>query len=268
MAALLRTLNTSGTEILVFFPVKAQSYYYGILLRKLASGKWIIFSPDLDEYPGSYSRLKLCPLERNAAFPAVIDTDVIYAFDAGDIISAVLSGVRWQVRVFADVLGRPDPAPTSAPDWHYKWLGANAVLERFIEKILEEYKALGDDTTELVVADAPTRLQSLGGVAIKLERVNQFIWRGGMAENSAVDRELSTLFKILRLFILYDQCDPANSAAVEELVRCIIEIQSAVRKRFKHPDFDGLDVQAAAVADEVGRACAQAYQSWMADGVH
>lgn len=54
-------------------------------------------------------------------------------------------------------------------------------------------------------------------------------------------------------------------ALIEQVVRRIIEIQTAVRRNPKHPTFDSFDYNTRGTVDEVGGARAPGYGEWMAE---
>ena len=83
-------------------------------------------------------------------------------------------------------------------------------------------------------------------------RLNAFMRKSGVSENSSVAHELRNLVQIVRLAISYDQLDPANVASIEQAVRRIHEIQQAVHRNLKHPDFSGLSIGTIGSSDEIG----------------
>lgn len=92
-----------------------------------------------------------------------------------------------------------------------------------------------------------------------------FMRKSGLSDHSAAAHELKNLLQVLRLGISYDQLDVSNLAAMEQVVRRIVEIQIAVRRNPKHPTFDSFDYNTRGTVDEVGGARAAGYFEWMAE---
>ena len=86
-----------------------------------------------------------------------------------------------------------------------------------------------------------------------------------LSDNSAASHELKNLLGVLRLAVSYDQIDCSNLASIEQVVRRIIEIQTAVRRNPKHPTFDSFDYNTRGSVDEVGGDRAPGYGEWMAE---
>ncbi|CAK0822647.1 unnamed protein product, partial [Prorocentrum cordatum] len=93
--------------------------------------------------------------------------------------------------------------------------------------------------------------------------LNAFMRKSGVSENSSVAHELWNLVQIVRLGISYDQIDPTNLACIEQAVRRIHEIQQAIRRNPKHPDFTGLDIGTTGSCDEIGGARLHSFDSWL-----
>lgn len=94
---------------------------------------------------------------------------------------------------------------------------------------------------------------------------SSFMRKSGLAENSAASHEYKNLLSVLRLSIAYDQIDPTNLACIEQVVRRVLEIQTAVRRNPKHPTFDSFDYNLRGTVDEVGGARASQYAEWIAE---
>ena len=75
---------------------------------------------------------------------------------------------------------------------------------------------------------------------------NHYIQVSGLAPASPLGHEVRNLFNAVRHFVEYDHLDPANSAGLELLCRRILQIQIAVCRSAKHPDFSNLDAIPAA----------------------
>ena len=94
---------------------------------------------------------------------------------------------------------------------------------------------------------------------------SSFMRKSGLAENSAASHEYKNLLGVLRRSIVYDQVDPTNLACIEQVVRRVLEIQTAVRRNPKHPTFDSFDYNLRGTVDEVGGARASQYAEWIAE---
>ena len=77
----------------------------------------------------------------------------------------------------------------------------------------------------------------------------QFEVASGLAPKSALAHELRMHFTSLVLAIGVDRTDPHQSAAIEHICRRIVQIQKAVRRCAKSPDFEGLEAYMRHTAD-------------------
>lgn len=75
-----------------------------------------------------------------------------------------------------------------------------------------------------------------------------FMRKSGLSDHG------KNLLQILWLSSSYDQLDVSNIAAMEHVVRRVLEIQIAVRRNPKHPTFDSFDCNTRGSVDEVGGA--------------
>ena len=94
--------------------------------------------------------------------------------------------------------------------------------------------------------------------------INHYINVSGLAANGALAHELRTLFNALRHLGEYDQTDAPNLAGAELLARRVIQIQRAVKRSAKHPDFTGLDSIMASNLDETGGIVTSKFDEWVA----
>ena len=65
----------------------------------------------------------------------------------------------------------------------------------------------------------------------------EWLRTSGVSENSSVAREHRILCESLRLGVVYDQFNLANSAMAEHITRRIIQREMAVARGNKHPDY-------------------------------
>ena len=127
--------------------------------------------------------------------------------------------------------------PEAFPDWPHR--GPKATKD-FLESVLEN----GGDLSTYHAA---------------------FMRKSGLSDHSAAAHELKNLLQILKIAISCDQLDVSNVAAMEQVVRRVLEIQIAVRRNPKHPTFDSFDYNTRGSVDEIGGARAAGYFEWTAE---
>ena len=93
--------------------------------------------------------------------------------------------------------------------------------------------------------------------------VNHYISVSGLATTSAHAHELRTLFSILRHMVEVDQLDASNLASAEMVSRRILQMQRAIRRNPRHPDYTGLDTMMANALDESGGIVASKFEEWL-----
>ena len=71
------------------------------------------------------------------------------------------------------------------------------------------------------------------------------------------------LLDLMRLSFDYDGLDGVNLASVEMIVRRLIQIETAVRRNPKSPDFTGLESLLEATEDETGGAVLPDFFTWL-----
>lgn len=103
-------------------------------------------------------------------------------------------------------------------------------------------------------------LEASGDIEVYL---GHFLRKSGASDNIACTHELKNLLGIVHLAYSYDQMDVSNLASIELAVRRILEIQAAVRRNPRHPQFDSFDSAVAGSTDEGGGARATTYNEWL-----
>ena len=90
-------------------------------------------------------------------------------------------------------------------------------------------------------------------------------WRtkSGVSTSSGVCRTHRRICEGLDQAISYDQLDFANCAVIEHLARWLYEVESAVRRNPKVPDFTNLDGIFAAPMAEDGRMQLPTFSKWV-----
>ena len=89
--------------------------------------------------------------------------------------------------------------------------------------------------------------------------------KSGVNVNGAAAREHFFLSEVLRWEVQFDQLDVSMLASTELLFRRLVQIEAAVRRNPKVPDFSGLDVLMSAATDESGAATTAVFTQWVAD---
>ena len=93
---------------------------------------------------------------------------------------------------------------------------------------------------------------------------NHYIQVSGLGPTSNVAHEVRTLFGVLRYLSEVDQLDTGNLAGAELVSRRLLQIQRAVKRNPRHPDFSGLDIMMLSTLDETGAIVARKYEEWLA----
>ena len=87
----------------------------------------------------------------------------------------------------------------------------------------------------------------------------------GLSENSAAYHEAKHIMGFIHAGLQVDQVDGSNLLCMERAARRFIEIQSAVKRNPKHPDFMGLGFGTQTTLDESGAIRTGAYHEWLAE---
>ena len=87
----------------------------------------------------------------------------------------------------------------------------------------------------------------------------------GLSENSAAFHEAKHIMGFIHAGLQVDQVDGSNLLCMERAARRFVEIQSAVKRNPKHPDFVGLGFGTQSNVDESGAIRTGAYHDWLAE---
>ena len=90
-------------------------------------------------------------------------------------------------------------------------------------------------------------------------------WKRGIAPGSSLCHEHETLCESFRLSHEIDQLNCGNLAAHELLMRRMIQIEMAVSRNSKAPDFTGLSVVLSSVTDGSGAVQTRGFHKWVAE---
>ena len=98
-----------------------------------------------------------------------------------------------------------------------------------------------------------------------LEYHHDWVRNSAVAEKSALCREHKFLLEVLRMLIEYDQIDPTCLGGVELLVRRIYQLEIAVDRNPKHPEFDGLEALVETSTKSTGSANVPSMAKWFSE---
>ena len=97
---------------------------------------------------------------------------------------------------------------------------------------------------------------------------NEWIRTSGVSDKAAFAREHKFLLDLLRVFLQYDQVDASSLAGCELLLRRIYQIEMAVRRSPKAPDFEGLEFLMETAVDGTGAAVLPSIAKWVGETQH
>ena len=72
------------------------------------------------------------------------------------------------------------------------------------------------------------------------------------------------IFQAIHLYMTVDHCDPHRSATMEHFARRLLQIQKAVKRSPKVPDFEGLELYMNHLLDPSGAAHAPSFDAHIA----
>ena len=101
-----------------------------------------------------------------------------------------------------------------------------------------------------------------------LEYHNEWVRSSGANEKASFSREHRFLLEVLRLLLQYDQIDGSSLASCELLLRRLYQIELAVRKSPKNPDFEGLEFLVETAVDASGAAVLPSIAKWLGETQH
>ena len=106
------------------------------------------------------------------------------------------------------------------------------------------------------VAEGPGNLTSYHSEWIRLS---------GVSEGSSQAHEHRQLVEIIRMAIHDDLLDVGNLSAFEQITRRLVQVEMAVEKNPKHPDFSGLNVLVDTNVSAGGMARVPTFTKWVTD---
>ena len=94
---------------------------------------------------------------------------------------------------------------------------------------------------------------------------SDWVRNSGVGDRSAVCREHRLLLELLRVMLEVDQLDVSSLVSAELVVRRLFQIELAVDRNPKSPDFEGLDAIIESVARHSGGVEIPALSKWFSD---
>ena len=104
----------------------------------------------------------------------------------------------------------------------------------------------------------------MSGMELKAHAAH-YLYISGVSEKSGIAIEFLLLFNYLSLMNSYDLLSPLNSASAELIARRALQIQKAIKRNPRAPDFEGLDHYLIGALDSGGGAAALSFDKFVAD---
>ena len=144
-----------------------------------------------------------------------------------------------------------------------RFLGLAAILPLLLEVQWPQWPIAGPRSVrEFLLA-----VRAAGHTAL-LEYHNEWVRTSGASEKAAFTREHRFILEVVRLMLQFDQLDGSSLASCELLLRRLYQIELAVRKSPKSPDFDGLEFLLETAVDASGAAVLPSIAKWLGETQH
>lgn len=101
-----------------------------------------------------------------------------------------------------------------------------------------------------------------GGLSFKTHHA-EWLSKSGVNPHGAIARQHFSMCTGLRLMQTWDQYDVTMSAGTEYYVRSLVQLEAAVRRNPKVPDFSGLEAMMEAHFDLSGAATTDRFNQWV-----
>ena len=142
--------------------------------------------------------------------------------------------------LFTDVLGamqrEPMPASSSSGPPTLASLAQVSAVQPY--KKPDAYTKVFGDTTPVL----PELLNGLHDSGKEmLPFISDFFVHSGLSPKSGIGLEIFYLLVALYYLLCWDRCDPTSLISAEHIARRLIQLQKAVRRNPKQPDFSSLD---------------------------
>ena len=141
-----------------------------------------------------------------------------------------------------------------------RYLDFRAAVERSRPEVFKGFPLSGPHVApELAIA-----IRDAGQPGFEAHHL-AWVTRSGAGDKCAAVRDHRLWSLVLSLGTCFDQYDFANSSAMELAARRLTQIETAVKRNPKFPDYEGLDGMLEASVDSSGVAYAPAFTSWFAE---
>ena len=94
---------------------------------------------------------------------------------------------------------------------------------------------------------------------------SEWVRLSGVSEGSSICHEHRHHCEVLRLLVSLDQLDASNLASAEQTVRRLVQLECAIERNPKAPDFSGLGVIANGATGSDGKAHVPVFRQWVSD---
>jgi hypothetical protein len=91
----------------------------------------------------------------------------------------------------------------------------------------------------------------------------EWVKKSGVNAEGAIAREHAHISEVLRVAVTIDQLDLSNLCSTELMLRRMVQIETAVKRNPKVPDFGGLDMMLESKLDSTGAAVTAAFNDWL-----
>ena len=144
-----------------------------------------------------------------------------------------------------------------------KFLSLAAVMPLLLETSWPHWPIAGPRSVkEFLLA-----VRAAGHTAL-LDYHNEWVKSSGVNDKAAFVREHRLILEVLRLLLQFDQVECSSLAGCELLLRRAYQIELAVRKSPKNPDFDGLEFLLETAVDASGAAVLPSIAKWLGEAQH
>ena len=151
---------------------------------------------------------------------------------------------------------------TRDPDGR-RFIALSAILPLLMEIVWPQWPIAGPRSVkEFLLA-----VRAAGQMAL-LDYHNEWVKSSGVAPGAAHTREHRFILEVLRLLLQYVQVDASSLAGCELLCRRLYQIELAVRKAPKNPDFAGLEFLLETAVDSSGGAVLPSIAKWLGETQH
>ena len=138
-----------------------------------------------------------------------------------------------------------------------------------------DFRSSTDRMKEIKIAGWPLRGERATAEAVlSLRDTGQTSWddhhttwvkRSGVGDKSSAAREHRSICVSLRLMQQHDQLNLVNVAGCEYMIRRMRQIEAAVKRSPKQPDYQGLDFMLESAIDETGAMVLPKFDAWVGD---